>query len=192
MKIKLFILATISILFFVSCSNKYDHTAEEWYNKGETLFQIGINETEFLKEAIKCFDYAIELKPDYYEALKKKGISLDINEEYEEALKYLNKAIKLKSDDNEIWCSKGMVLRKLGKHKEAIKCFNKAIKINPDDVGAWFGKAYSYSILKNREKMLKSLKKAIEIECVFKVISIKDKAFKQYWDDPDFIELTKE
>jgi len=54
-------------------------------------------------EAIKRYDKAIEIKPDYYVAWTNRGNSLNEIKKYKDAIESYNKAIELKSDQVEIW-----------------------------------------------------------------------------------------
>ena len=97
------------LLGFMGCGEK-SHKA--WYNKGIALDDLGRYE-----EAIKAYDKAIELKPDYQKAWYNKGIALRKLYSYEEALEAFNKAIEIKPDDHDAWNNKGIALKKLGRYE---------------------------------------------------------------------------
>ena len=79
-------------------------------------------------EAIKCFEKAIELKPDYAEAYSNMGASLGILRHLDEAIKCFEKAIELKPDYAGAHYGKGIFLEAQGKYKEAEKCFEQVKK----------------------------------------------------------------
>jgi protein O-mannosyl-transferase len=161
--------------------------ADAWLNKGYSLFQMGKNE-----EALKCFDKAIELKPDNAGAWGQKGVILcDRLGKPEEAIKCFDKFLELKPDIAEVWANKGIAFSKLDKYDDAIKCYDKALEINPGFQLISYNKACTYSLMKNKPEMLKNLKKAIELNPQFKTDAPKDEDFKEYWNDPDFMELVK-
>ena len=89
---------------------------QELINKGTTLGKLGKHD-----EAIKCFDKAIKLNPNYEKAWNNKGVALDNLGKHDEAIKCYDKAIKLNPNDEDAWYNKGLALDKLGKDKEAIK-----------------------------------------------------------------------
>ena len=91
--------------------------------QGSSLAKLGRYE-----EAIKCFEKAIELKPDFAEAYYNKGASLGMLKRLDEALKCFEKAIELKPDFARAHYSKGISLKTQGKHKKAEECFEQAKK----------------------------------------------------------------
>jgi len=116
------------------------------------------------KEALKAYDKAIEIKPDFAEAWYNKGVALAKLGRYNEALKAYDKAIKIKPDYSKAWYNKGNTLVNLDRYDEALKSFDKAIEIKPDDAKAWFGKGAILDILGRYDEALKSFDKAIEIK----------------------------
>ena len=72
-----------------------------WYNKGTALGKLGRH-----KEALSCFDQAIELKPDA-DAWYSKGLALGNLSKPEDALRCYDQAIKLKPDSADVWYNKG-------------------------------------------------------------------------------------
>ena len=95
------------------------------YNgKGVILYQLGQYE-----EAIKLFDKAIEINPNYPEPYTHKGLCLTYLKMYEEALECHNKSIKLNPNHSGAYNNKGKTFVDMGKLKEAMECFNEAIKL---------------------------------------------------------------
>ncbi|MEW6103245.1 MAG: tetratricopeptide repeat protein [bacterium] len=78
---------------------------EIWLDKADASFKLGRYE-----EALKAYDYAIKLKPDFAEAWYNKGVFLGNLGRYEEELKAYDYAIKLKPDFAEAWYNKGLTL----------------------------------------------------------------------------------
>ena len=140
--------------------------------------------------ALKAFDKAIEMKPDYAEAWYNKGITLSKLGRYDEALKAFDKAIEIKPNYAEAWYNKGITLGKLNRYDEALKAFDKAIEIKPDYAEAWYNKARMHSLKENKENALKNLSRAIELDRKYKENAKKDEDFKNLWDDEDFKRVT--
>jgi len=61
------------------------------------------------EEAIKCYDKAIEIKPDYALAWYNKGYTLRRQGKSEEVLKCYDRAIKIKPDYVDAWFGKGII-----------------------------------------------------------------------------------
>ena len=84
-----------------------------WVNKGFAL----IRQSKY-DEAIKAFDKAIELNPQYADAWSNKGVALYDQGKFDEAIKAFDEAIKLNPQDPIARYAKGLVLQKLGHRVE--------------------------------------------------------------------------
>jgi tetratricopeptide (TPR) repeat protein len=115
-------------------------------------------------EAIKAFDEAIELKPDYAKAYNNKGITLKNIGKLDEAINAYDKAIELRPDLVQAYNNKGVALRILGKYDEAIKAYEKAIELKPDDPYAYVSKGVALASLGKYEEAIESYRKAIELK----------------------------
>jgi TolA-binding protein len=105
------------------------------YELGASVGMQGKNE-----DALKCFNEAITVNPNFAEAWYNKGVALGNLEKYEEALKCFEKAIAINPNYAGAWHNKGVELGNLEKYEEALKCFEKAIEINPNFANAWSNK----------------------------------------------------
>jgi tetratricopeptide (TPR) repeat protein len=133
-------------------------TAEEWLEKG-----VDLANREKYEEALKAFDKALEINPQFAEVLINRGIALNNLARYEEALEDFEKAMEINPDFAEAWTGKGVALYYLGRYKEALEAFEKAIEINPQYANAWYNKGITLDKLKKYEEALKAFEKAIEI-----------------------------
>ena len=85
--------------------------------------------------AIRCFDKALNLNPNYVEAWVRKGVTLlDIGEDYD-AQVCLNKAVKLSPKSFKARYNRGKCLLKLKYYDEAILDFQQAVSIKPKHDG---------------------------------------------------------
>jgi tetratricopeptide (TPR) repeat protein len=123
-------------------SAQCQQTAEDWFNKGDLLLNLG----EYI-EAIEAYNKAIELNQSYVVAWSHKGNALFNLTEYQESLKCYNKAIELDSNYSFAWNNKGTALASLGKYDEAIEAYNESIRLDPTDARVWVSKGI---ILKNQ------------------------------------------
>lgn len=101
--------------------------AHEYYLMGNEC----ITKAHDANAAIRCFDKALNLNPNYVEAWVRKGVTLlDIGEDYD-AQVCLNKAVKLSPKSFKARYSRGKCLLKLKYYDEAILDFQQAISIKP-------------------------------------------------------------
>ena len=75
--------------------------------KGIALLASGYND-----KAIECFSRAIEIEPEYLEAIINMGETLIKENDYHEAMKYYDKALKIRGEDFSLLYQKGFLLRK--------------------------------------------------------------------------------
>ena len=99
-------------------------TADEWYNEG-----VYLDQSRKYDEAIKAYDKALKINPQYAEAWINKGIALANLKKYEEATKAYDKALKINPRYVIVWYNKGIALANLKKYEEAIKANNEAMKL---------------------------------------------------------------
>ena len=101
--------------------------AHEYYLMGNEC----ITKAHDANAAIRCFDKALNLNPNYVEAWVRKGVTLlDIGEDYD-AQVCLNKAVKLSPKSFKARYNRGKCLLKLKYYDEAILNFQQAVSIKP-------------------------------------------------------------
>jgi hypothetical protein len=98
-------------------------TSQEWFEKG-------VNATN-LDEQLRLFSRAIQLEPDFAEALNNRGAVRAGKGDLAGALEDLNEAIRLLPDDPTAFSNRGNVRKRMGDLKPAIADYNKAIRIDP-------------------------------------------------------------
>ena len=86
MRTKKKLLSLLIILLPLFGCNK--GSEKSWFDKGEKFFK----ENQFEK-ALQCYDKAIAIKPDFYQALDGRGLSLHILGENDEALLCFDKVL---------------------------------------------------------------------------------------------------
>jgi tetratricopeptide (TPR) repeat protein len=96
-------------------------TAQDLVNKGFSLYRFGK-----YKEALSCYDKALELNPKNANAWINKGLYLYDFDRYEEAIKCYDKAIKIDPNLALAWAGKGASLYELKRYKEAKECIKRA------------------------------------------------------------------
>lgn len=120
---------------------KMEKLAAEYYEMGN----ISVTSAHNPRAALANYEKALDLKPDYYDALIRKGITLSYLSENEEALKSFNKAIELRPHQFKGLYQRGKYFLSNNKPEEASADFDKAISIKPDHAKAHelFGNALS-------------------------------------------------
>lgn len=155
-------IAIIAIAVLCTSALAQEKSAEDWFNKGQELFSNGSKE-----EAIKAYDEAIKLNPNYGMAWGGKATSLAILGRYNESLYAFDKAIETwPANDteriSELWVFKGNTLQMRGLPKEAFKAFDKALEIYPQNFDAWIWKGESLKNLGLYNESLEAYNKAID------------------------------
>jgi len=134
--------------------------AKVWFDKGFSLNKLFSFPSE---KALYAFEKAVKIKPDYFEAWKNIGRTLDALGRKQEALKAFDKAIDLAPDDENAWSIKGHILSEFGRHKEALAAYNKAIEIKPSYYG-FLGRGDELFALERYDEASEAYNRAIEIE----------------------------
>ena len=106
-------------------------TQKEYAHEDYLMGNECITKAHDANAAIRCFDKALNLNPNYVEAWVRKGVTLlDIGEDYD-AQVCLNKAVKLSPKSFKARYNRGKCLLKLKYYDEAILDFQQAISIKP-------------------------------------------------------------
>jgi Flp pilus assembly protein TadD len=96
-------------------------------NLGMALQQAGQRQ-----EAIRHYEQALRLKPDYAEAHNKLGMVLQQAGQRQEAIGHYEQALRLKPDYAEAHNNLGIALAQTGRTEEAIAHFEQALHLKPD------------------------------------------------------------
>ncbi len=84
------------------------------------------------QEAIKQFEHAARLKPDYPEAYYNIGVVLGETGRLPQAIEQYRQALRVKPDYPQAHCNLGDLLIKTGQPKEAIVHLEEAVRLKPD------------------------------------------------------------
>lgn len=112
---------------------------EKYNNQGLTFYH-----QKKYSRAIKLYDQALKIHPDFPEALNNKGNaiiqliknkkSMDRIKGYKKALSCYNKALEIQPSNLDILNNKGLALAYLGDYENSYKVFEEAVKKNPQDL----------------------------------------------------------
>lgn len=116
------------------------------------------------ENAIKAYQQALGLKPDYAEAHYNYAISLGHMKRTDEAILSLRSAVKADPNYAEAHNNLGNFQKDQSKMEEAISSYLRAIAIKPDFVTAYANAGKCYNYLGQQDKAIACYEKAIEIE----------------------------
>lgn len=125
-------------------------------------------------EAVKEYQGAAGIDPDYPLTYKFSGFSYYFLKQYNEAIDSLNNFFKLETGDSESAYYLGASYFGAGRNKEAIIWFNKALELNGNYTAAYLGLGDTYLAMEKPQYALPSFKKASysdrnNIEAYFKM-----------------------
>ena len=115
------IYAVFILLLVLMTSVHCQQTAADWLNKGNDFYK-----KDFYDLAIKCYDNAIEIDPNYTNAWTWKGNALSAQGKYDDAIKCYDEVIRIDPNDASAWDYKCSALNSQGMCDEAIKAYDKA------------------------------------------------------------------
>ncbi len=116
-----------------------------------------------LDEAIRCYQKAVEIKPDDYAAWGNMGIVHSWKGELNEAIQCYKRVMDIKPDDYKAWQNMGNAYRQKDELDEAIRCYQKAVEIKPDGYEAWFNMSIAYSEKGELDEAIRCYQAAIDI-----------------------------
>ena len=85
-----------------------------------------------LDAAVKSFEKALAIKPDYIEVNYNLGLTFQELAQPDDAVKCYEKALAINPDYAEAHNNLGVTLKELGQLEDAVKCYEKALTLKPD------------------------------------------------------------
>ena len=116
-----------------------------------------------LDAAVKSFEKALALKPDYTEVNYNLGLTFQELGQLDAAVKCYERAISVNPDHAEAHNNLGVTLKELGQLEDAIKCYEKALVIKPDYTEAHNNLGNAFKELGQLDDAVKSYEKAIAV-----------------------------
>jgi hypothetical protein len=111
-------------------------------------------ELDMYSEAIKSYEKAIELKPDFADAFTNLGIVYYKLAKYEEAIKAYKQAVRVNPDSTLLYNKIGSVYVIIGSYSKAIDNFKKATDIDPKDAISHYNLGIAYYLSGDRDSAL--------------------------------------
>ncbi len=117
-----------------------------------------------IDEAIRQFQEAIRLKPDYVEACNNLGFALDKKGQTDKAIRQYQEAIRLAPDAAVAHNNLGTALVEKGQIDEAIRQFQEAIRLKPDDAVAHNSLGIALDKKGQTDKAIRQYQEAIRLK----------------------------
>jgi tetratricopeptide (TPR) repeat protein len=131
-----------------------------------------------MEDAIRDFDLALRLDPNYVDAWIKKGYAHFHLDEFTTAISCYDKALEIDINNAEAWNLKGLGFYRLKNYEKAIQACENAIDFNPNDGMAWYNLACYLVLSGNVADGLEALKRSIEIDISFARKAVRDRDFE--------------
>jgi tetratricopeptide (TPR) repeat protein len=158
--------------------------------QSHNLKGLGKLKLELYHEAKLSFETAINIEPANASYLNNLALALAGLNDYENAFSTIDNAMKLNPELIEAIDYQGVLYQKTGQFEKAFEVYKKALSINPNFGNTIYNLASLYSLAKRDSKeAFKHLKSAIKIDPIYKKEARKDPDFKEFWKDPEFIEI---
>jgi tetratricopeptide (TPR) repeat protein len=151
------IYAILILLLAGIISSHGEETAEGLFLKGVAFYN-----QEKLDDAIRAYEEAIKIDPNYDKAWNGKGCSLTRKGEFDQAIEAYNKAIELNGSYAEAWNNKGWTHNCQGKYDDALNDCEKAIEIDPIYADAWNNKGWALCNLNRYDEALEAFNFSIK------------------------------
>nr|AAR38498.1 TPR repeat protein [uncultured marine bacterium 583] len=116
-----------------------------------------------LDEAVKSFEKALAIKPDYTEVNYNLGLTLQELGRLDAAVKSYEQALDIQPDYAEAHNNLGITLKELGQLDAAVQCYEKALAINPDYAEAHNNLGNALKDLNQLDAAVKSYEKTLAI-----------------------------
>ena len=116
-----------------------------------------------VEEAIRQFQEALRIKPDYPQALINLGAALGQKGEMDQAIQYLREAIRLNPSYRDGHYLLGLALIQNGQIDEAIRQFQEALHVYPDHVGAHYDLGLALGRKGEMDQAIQHLREAVRL-----------------------------
>src|SRR5919108_1933516 len=155
------------------------------------LYKKGVNymSNDKLSDAIRSFELALRLDPNYVEAWIKKGYAHFHLRDYSFAISSYDMALNIDPDNYEAWNLKGLAYYKMNNYTKAIECCTKALDANPSDGLVWYNYACYLTLDGKVDDGMEALKRAIEIDISHAKKAVRDKDFENARAEEGFMRI---
>ena len=104
-----------------------------FYERGDTYFQIAFNEKGDYSKALADYQKALQIDPDYYQAYWAIGDVYYNKSDYKLATVFYSKAIDIKKDSARLYLKRGRAFAETEDYRSAINDYKKGLLVDPDN-----------------------------------------------------------
>lgn len=151
----------------LALSLKYFDKALQLNKKNAIVFNnrgVVLKDLELFDQALRSYEAAVRIKPDYPEALYNIGVVLQELKKPEEALKSYDAALSIKPDYADALNNRGNVLKELNRHGEALESYDAALLFKPHSADIFINRGLTLHQLRKFDQSVKSYDKALHIK----------------------------
>jgi tetratricopeptide (TPR) repeat protein len=131
--------------------------ANDWYLQGDEFEKRGN-----LAEAKKCYDKAIDLKPDFADAHVRLGRIVAQQGQPAKVIDHFRQALRLRPDDHDTLCGLALLLAGQGQVEEAVVHWRTALRLQPDSAQAHHNLAVALAQQGKTEEAAEAFRRAIQ------------------------------
>jgi tetratricopeptide (TPR) repeat protein len=172
-------------------NSKLDNRSDNKEVQTRDLYNKGINHmsNDKLQDAIRNFELALRIDPEYVDAWIKKGYAHFLLGEFNLAIASYDKALEVDLDNAEAWNLKGLAYYKMKNYARALECSVKAIDADPNDGMSWYNRACYLSLSDSVDEAMEALRRAIEIDISHAKKAVRDRDFENAHAEEGFIRI---
>jgi tetratricopeptide (TPR) repeat protein len=115
-------------------------------------------------QAIRNYDEAIRLKPDYAMAYYSRGVAYHDEGNYDLAIQDYTEALRLKPEDARTYYNRGVAHSDNGDYAQAIRDYSEALRIQPDDEWAYENRGWAHHQREDFDQAIRDYSEAIRLD----------------------------
>jgi tetratricopeptide (TPR) repeat protein len=133
-----------------------------WLQRGDELMQ-----GQRHREALLCYEKAIEVNAENYFIWFKKGMALEGLRQYDEAIAIYHQVAEMTPDDYLVWFKLGKACESLQRHDEALAAYDKVVELQPANHWARNDQGRMLECLGRNEEALAAYHQALALKSDF-------------------------
>jgi tetratricopeptide (TPR) repeat protein len=146
--------ASVFIFIYINANNAIELTRQ-----GNTFLQL-----QRYEDALKVYEKAVNLKPNYVQGWFGQGKALFALKKYQAALDSYDQAIQIQPDYQEAWNERGFTLMNLQRYQEALASFDRSLQINQNSPEIWSTKGDALRNLNQYDQAITAYDQAIQLQ----------------------------